>query len=212
MRDLDSASLIMPMFTDAPGPPPTLFDTGRYRAVELGAADIPELQRFFQHNPEYFIAVQGQPAITTEAHDEVHGTLPEGWPHTRRWILGFVDDTHALVGVANVVSDLLVPGVWHIGLFIVATRLHGSGAAHALYARLEGWARDSGAQWLRLGVVEGNTRAERFWVGRGFVEVRKRLGVEMGTRVNTVCVMAKALGEGTLAEYLTLVPRDRPQP
>jgi len=189
-----------------------LFDAGGFRAVELGTQDVPELQRFFEGNPEYFIAIQGQPAGTTEAHDEIHGALPDGWPYTHKWILGFVDPSHALAGAVNIVSDLLAPGVWHIGLFILATRLHGGGAAHALYARLERWARDSGAQWLRLGVVVGNTRAERFWERHGFVEVRRRHGVAMGPQVNTLRVMARPLAGGAIPEYLALVSRDRPEP
>jgi hypothetical protein len=41
--------------------------------------------------------------------------------------------------------------------------LHGGGAAHDLYKQLESWMRTNGARWSRLGVVEGNRRAERFW-------------------------------------------------
>jgi hypothetical protein len=58
--------------------------------------------------------------------------------------------------------------------------------------------------------VRGNARAERFWEGRGFRETRVRRGVDTGGRVNDVRVMVKALGDGLLAAYLDLVPRDRP--
>lgn len=187
-----------------------LFDAGAFRAVELGSKDIPGLQRFFELNPEYFLAVNGQPPTTHEADEEIHGTVPDGWAFTRKWIIGFLDG-ESLIGIANVVSDLLAPSIWHIGLFIVATRLHGSGTARVLYDQLECWALDRGARWLRLGVVEGNAQGERFWQKCGFVEVRKRHGVKMGTLVNTVRVMAKPLAAGRLPEYLSLVARDRPE-
>jgi GNAT superfamily N-acetyltransferase len=190
----------------------TLFTTGVYRAVELGTGDIPRLQRFFELNPEYFFAVNGQPPNPDEAHEEVHGALPDGWPFTKKWIIGFVDEAGSLIGMANVVSDLLAPTVWHIGLFMVATRLHGGGAAQALYQQLECWALGLGAQWLRLGVVQGNPRAERFWERCAFVEVRLLREVEMGKLVNTLRVMAKPLAAGTLPEYLALVTRDRSEP
>jgi GNAT superfamily N-acetyltransferase len=188
-----------------------LFAADSFCAVELDAADAPRLQRFFELNPEYFQVVNGQPPAADEAHEEIHGAPPEGWPFTQKWSIGFVDETGSLIGMANVVSDLLAPGVWHIGLFMVATRLHGSDAARSLYEQLERWALDLGAQWLRLGVVQGNTRAERFWERCAFVEVRKRVGVEMGKLVNTLRVMAKPLAAGTLPEYLALVERDRPE-
>src|SRR6185503_9869809 len=103
-----------------------------------------------------------------------------------------MDQADAMVAMANVVSDFLAAGVWHIGLFIVATERHGSGDAQALYRGLEAWARSNGAAWLRL----------------GFIETRTRL-VDMGQRTNTVRVMIKPLAGGTLEQYLSLVERDR---
>jgi GNAT superfamily N-acetyltransferase len=188
-----------------------LFSAGIYRAVELGIDDIPRLQRFFELNPEYFFAVSGQPPKPAEALEEVHGSLPDGWPFTKKWVVGFVDEAGSLIGMADVVSDLLARTVWHIGLFIVATRLHGSGAAQVLYQQLESWAHRLGAQWLRLGVVQGNTRAERFWEKCALVEVRQRSDVEMGKQVHTLRVMAKPLAAGPLPDYLALVTRDRPE-
>jgi GNAT superfamily N-acetyltransferase len=115
-----------------------------------------------------------------------------------------------MIGMAEIVSDLLARCVWHIGLFIVATRLHGAGVAQLLYANLERWALEHGAQWMRLGVVGGNTRAERFWQSWGFVELRRREGVQIGPRTHTIHVMFKPLAGGSAAQYLALVARDRP--
>jgi GNAT superfamily N-acetyltransferase len=185
-----------------------LFQAGAFRAVELVAADIARLQRFFDANPEYFLLITGEPATPEEAHEELRGALPDGFSYTKKWILGFVDERDDIAGMANVISDLIAPHVWHLGLFIVATRLHGSGVAALLYAGLEAWIREAGAQWLRLGVVQGNDRAERFWERCGYVEMRVRQ-VEMGKRTNTVRVMAKPLAGGELADYLAQVPRDR---
>jgi GNAT superfamily N-acetyltransferase len=196
--------------SDVPRRVATLFAAERFRAIELGADDIDELQRFFDENPDYFVLVTGQRAHVSEAHDEVHGTLPEGWSFTKKWTIGFVDESGSLIGMADVVSDIFAPHVWHIGLFIVATRLHGTGVAHLLYASLERWARDCGAQWLRLGVVVGNARAERFWARCAFVDARTRDGVQLGPRTHTIRVMMKPLAGGSLQEYLVLVARDRP--
>jgi ribosomal protein S18 acetylase RimI-like enzyme len=187
-----------------------LFATGTLRAVVLTDEHVPALQRFFERNPEYFIAVNGQPPERDEAHAALHATLPEGWSFAWKRIIGFVDPAGSLVGMGDVVADLMAPGVWHIGLFIVSTARHGSGVAQTLYQQLERFASDSGARWLRLGVVRGNARAERFWERCGFVEVRMRRAVAMGKRVNDLRVMAKPLAGGTLGEYLSLVPRDRP--
>jgi len=178
------------------------------RTLELGIGSEALLQRFFDANPEYFLAVSGEPAGPTEARDEIHGEVPAGMTYTRKWLLGWADATGELAAMADGVCDLLAPGVWHIGLYIVATARHGSGDARALYRSLETWAADNGAAWLRLGVVAGNARAERFWESLGYVETRTRT-VEMGSRTNTVRVMHKPLAGGTVGQYLALVPRDR---
>lgn len=191
--------------------PQPFFESVGLRAVEVGLDEVPQLQRFFESNPEYFISVAGEPASADEAREEVVGGPPTGWPFARKWVIGFAGQDCEFVAMANVVTDLLAQGVWHIGLFMVATAAHGNGTARLLLRQLERWAVAGGAAWLRLGVVEGNRRAERFWEKCGFVEVRKREGMSMGKKVNTVRVMAKALANGTFSEYLALVVRDNPQ-
>src|ERR1041385_7818168 len=188
---------------------PPLFIARSFRAIEIDAARIPMLQQFYQSNPEYTLAVNGEPPGPNEARDEFESLLPAGWPYKKRSVLGFFDAQESMIGVANVISDLFALGIWHIGLFIVATRLHGSGVAQILYAQLESWMRGNGALWLRLGVVEGNVRAERFWERSGYWDIRKRQSVKMGKRLNALRVMAKPLAAGSVSEYLALVERDR---
>jgi len=56
-----------------------------------------------------------------------------------------------------------------------------------------------------------NTRAERFWGSIGYLQTRTRAGVQMGKRSNTLRVMVKPLTGGSIEEYLSLVPCDRPE-
>jgi GNAT superfamily N-acetyltransferase len=195
----------------AGAPSSTLFESATARAVELGDDDIRMLQQFFEHNPAYFLSVNGENPTPDEARSELHAALPDGWSFTWKRSIGFLDHRGRMIAMANVVADLFARGVWHIGLFIVDTSLHGTGAARALLESLERWAAAHGAQWLRLGVVKGNARAERFWTQCGYVDLRTREGVPMGKRVNDVRVLAKPLTGATLAEYLAAVPRDNPE-
>jgi RimJ/RimL family protein N-acetyltransferase len=188
----------------------TLFRCGEYLCVELGRSDIAHLQRFFDENPEYFYAVNGSPPGPAEAEKEYNFQLPKDWPFEKKWLLGVVSREGQLLAMADFVSNLFAERVWHIGLFVVQTSLHGTGAAGSIYRQLEAWIKSSGGQWIRLGVVAGNVRAERFWERAGYVEVRRRPGVEMGNKINTLRVMVKPLSAAPLREYLELVARDRP--
>ena len=176
----------------------------------MGPSNEALLQEFFDANPAYFMAVTGEPAGPDEARTEIADQPPEGWSFTRKWLIGYVDEVDKLAAMASVISDMLVVGVWHIGLFVVATNRHGSGEAQQLHQSLQEWAVSHGARWLRLGVVQGNTRAERFWASLGYAQTRTREGIEMGERVNTIRVMVKPVAGGTVNEYLSLVQRDRP--
>jgi GNAT superfamily N-acetyltransferase len=189
---------------------PALFTLPGLRAQRLGAADVPALQHFFEANPDYFLSTGGEPPRPDEAQQELDDDPPAGMTYRERGLLGIVDDAGQLRAMASLLSDFLAPGVWHLSLYWLADALHGRGAAGATLAALQRWAAAQGAQWLRLGVVRGNMRAERFWERQGFVQTRERGPVAIGRRQPMLRVMVKPLAGGTPAQYLTLVARDRP--
>jgi len=185
---------------------------------DLLPQDAPALQAFYEANPEYFLIVDGAPPPSTAAADDLADRPPPDMPWRERWFLGITEETDApstghpgsLVAVAEVVSDLLATGVWHIGLLIVATPQWGSGLAGRVVQGLEDWARRAGAHWMRLGVVTVNARGLRFWQKQGYTVVRVREQVPFGAQTHQVLVMVKLLRERSLADYLARVPRDRP--
>ena len=166
--------------------------------------------RYFEANPAYFLAVQGEPARADQARAELTETPPSDVSWSRAWQIGFVEPSGRLAAFAGIVTDLFAAEVCHIGLFMVDAPRQGSGEAQRLYAALEQWAREHGALWMRLGVVVGNTRAERFWSRRGFLPVRLREGHVIGLQTNVVAVRAKPRAEATLEDWLARGARDRP--
>ena len=181
------------------------------RTIELTADRAPELQGFFDENPAYFLATSGEPAGPNEAWEEITGEVPPGWSFTKKWVVGYAQESGSLMALVNIVTDLLAPSVFHIGTFILATARHGTGDAQKLYDGLEHWSAANGAAWMRLGVVKGNARAERFWISAGYIPVRERHGIQMGNRITTVRNMVKSLKGGHLNAYFSLVPRDLPE-
>ncbi len=185
-----------------------LFAAGPFRAFEMQAAEVPELQRLYEANPDYFRIVTGEdPAPDAAARD--FEDVPGGdWTFTRKWMLALRGRDDALVGFADIIADLGAPSVWHVGLFMVDRELHGSGVPHALYAHMEAWMRKNGARWSRLGVVRGNARGERFWEKMGYLDVSVRSNYRLGNQVNTLRVMMKPLAGGTVEQYRALMARD----
>lgn len=194
----------MNALTVPPSPVPHL------RTIEITPEHEATLQRFFEANPEYYLFSNGEPAGPDEAHKEIHDDPPAKYTFARRWLVGWLDDAGEMAAMAHVVSDMLAPRVWHIGYFLVATSTYGTGLAQTLYASLERWMHGAGADWLRLGVIVGNMRAERFWAAQGYLETRVRHGLVYGRLTHSISVRVKPLEGGTVDQYLERVPRDRP--
>jgi GrpB-like predicted nucleotidyltransferase (UPF0157 family)/GNAT superfamily N-acetyltransferase len=190
--------------------PATLFASADLQARALRAHEVPALQALYAADPAYFQRVAGRPARPDEARRDFEESPPTHLGYRERWFLGVFDGAGQLQGVVDVVADLCAEGVWHIALVFLAQPLRGTGAAARLHAALESWAQAAGARWLRLGVVRGNTSAERHWHKLGFREVRTRETENASGQPATIGVLVKPLAGGDLAQYLRLLPRDAP--
>lgn len=193
--------------------PPPLFGGDGFRVRELQADEVPQVQAFFDANPEYWLAVNGVPPPPGLAQLEFDERPPPPLTYERNRYCGILDDRGGLLGLVVFVEGFTAPAVAHLALFIVATAQRGSGLARRVYAALEDWLRSRGTRWLRLVVVVGNAAGERFWERLGCVELRRRGGIDTGGRVNIVRVMLKPLApDATVDGYLAFAARDRPEP
>ena len=183
-----------------------------WRAVVADPAVAPELQAFYEANPDYWHLVHGRAPGADEAASGFDARPPDDMSYTGLPIWVIRDRTTGrIVGEVSAATDLLAPGVFHLGFFVVETARHGSGFAAEVYAGYEVWAAEKGARWLRLGVVADNPRAEAFWRARGYLEMRRFEGYVLGDRAHQLIVMMKPIGSNTVADYLDAVPRDRPE-
>jgi len=189
---------------------PALFTTPRLAVHELAAGEVPALQALLEACSDFYVLVGGLPPAPDEAAEMLAERPPEHLSWTRHWCAGAFEPDGTLAGVLLVVADLGTPGCWHTALFLLHPRQRGTGAAAELHAALEAWALAQGARWLRLGVVVGNERAERFWRRCGYEALRTRPVEAADGSTRTTTAMLKCLGDAGVAEYLERVPRDQP--
>ncbi len=191
---------------------PALVKMDGYRLVEIGAADIATLQQFYEANPQYNLIVAGCPPHATLAHEDFYERPPPEFPMTKKIMIAMVDSNGEMLGIADIVSDLFVTHVWHIGFFMVATARYGSGLAGHFYQALETWMAQQGARWIRLGVVADNPRGKKFWQRNKYQKVRTRESFYQNAgRTHTLDVLVKPLADNNVHDYLALVVRDRPE-
>jgi RimJ/RimL family protein N-acetyltransferase len=189
---------------------PVLFQSEHFHALEVGAEQVPQVQALFDANPAYFELICGRKPLPDEAQTEFVERPPAHLSYGHFWMIGLHDQGGEMVGVSLVVADQVLPGVWHVALFFIAQALHGQGAAAECFRALQAWIKAQGAQWLRLNVMVGNSRAERFWERMGLREVRRREGIQTGGPLTVARVMVLPLAGGTLEQYLDRMERDRP--
>lgn len=102
-------------------------------------------------------------------------------------------ETDVLLGIADMAFGYPEDGDGYIGLMLFVPEARGRGLGSALLALLEEEARARGAERLFVGVIEANVPGRGFWLGAGFLPV-KRLGpVRVGTREHMVERMGKSL-------------------
>ena len=179
------------------------------RTVLLREGDAAMVQSFYDANPGYFLLLGGGPASPGTAMDHLQAFPSQDIAAARKHFFGVVGASGQLTAVADIIENYPAPAVWHLGFFIVATDLYGTGFAKSWLDALEVWIQSQGAQYLRLGVVQVNLRGRRFWEKAGFVPATVRRGVDMGGHVHDVQTMVKPLSRADMAAYYALAPRDR---
>jgi ribosomal protein S18 acetylase RimI-like enzyme len=188
----------------------SLSDADVWTATE---ADRPALAAFCHDNPEYDVFLTGEVPNEAEWVEDFMTDLPPAsfnWTHTHKLIVRRHQDPNRIAAILDVTEDMIAKGVGHIGLFQVATALHGTGLAHELYQGLEDWLASRGTDVLRLGVLDGNARGMAFWTRHGFFETRRRQGKAPNGKTHLSHVMYKPLKPLTLGAYRLRVPRDDP--
>ncbi len=111
--------------------------------AERSSAD--EVQAFYEANPEYWRVTHGHAPPSGEAAEGFDFRPPAEMPY-RDWQIWLVRDraSRRIVGELSVAIDLLAPGVFHLGFFIIESARQGSGLATEVYAAYEAWALAAG--------------------------------------------------------------------
>jgi len=141
------------------------------RLVELGRADLPDLQALFERCDAYFRLVHGTSARPDEAERYLLRDLPGGRGAADQVVFGLRDDEERLVGAVDLVRDWPEPGEFFLGTMIIEPSIRGVGLGAGLHAQVLGWIRAHGARAVQLAVPVPNDGALRFWARAGYQEV-----------------------------------------
>jgi RimJ/RimL family protein N-acetyltransferase len=166
-----------------------LFETDDAFARMLIASDGDALQKLCEQCSDYFELMQGYRAGSSES-ESLFRSLPEGKEYADKYLIGiFSRFTGRLIGVIDLIRDFPASGEWMLGLVLLNPESRSLGIGGQICQRLTYWCQSNGATSIRIGVVEDNAAALRFWQKMGFEENERRPFHRYGRKDHTIIVL-----------------------
>lgn len=163
-----------------------------YKMTSLSQQDIVAIQSLLERAQDYTLLLTGGPPAPSAA-EELLLDRPEMTLLQDKFLFGVVDEAGTLVGVLDVVRGYPRADTWFIGLLLLDPDHRGQGLGQHVYQDFADWAAAAGAACFKLGVLEENERALRFWQSLGFEEVERRPPRCFGQKSHTVILMRHTL-------------------
>jgi len=126
-----------------------------------------------------------------QAAEEILTDLPPGKQLTDKSIWGAFEQDR-LLAIIEGTADYPEKGIWYLGLFIIDDSLKKTGFSSEYYHHFETILLPDSADTIRIAVLSGNQTALKFWLKKGYVEI-KRKEKTFGNKTHLLIVMEKEL-------------------
>ena len=113
---------------------------------------------------------------------------PPGIGLENKHVIGFISPKGEIVGLLDAIKGYPEPEIWFIGLLLFSPDNRNNGLGEMVMKYFEYWILSQGAVEIRLGVVEKNKAAIRFWEKSGFNLLEKRPPAKLGLKKQKVFV------------------------
>lgn len=145
------------------------------------------IEKFFEKASDYAILERGfsNPQLETESFIN---DLPPAKKLTDKFNYGIFDKNNNLVGVIDLIKDFPTKGEFMLGLLEFVPAVRHQGLGKAVHKILIEKVRDLGAKSLRIGVLEVNNSAIKFWKSLGYIKF-KEIEQDFGNKKQKIAVM-----------------------
>jgi RimJ/RimL family protein N-acetyltransferase len=150
-----------------------LFQVKDCYARQLTEHDLEALQTLCDRCTDYSELAEGVPTPSDAAHNILLRDRPPGKTIDDKIVVGLFANPEQMIGVVDIGRDYPEPGIWFIGLFLLAPTARNRGIGSCLFLALVDWATNLGASQIRIAVLEENTKGFRFWQRLGFEVIDK---------------------------------------
>jgi len=131
--------------------------------------DCRDLQTVFDESPGYSYAVSGKPPSPTSA-EETFAALPPHNHKADKYVFGFYLE-NTVIGCADLIRDYPKLGITWIGLLLFSEKHQGKSYGQAALSGIIDTAVKWESKFLRLAVIDTNSRALKFWERQQFFPI-----------------------------------------
>ena len=139
----------------------------RFRVRRLGEDDVADVYALCSGNELYYRYCP--PFVTEQGIVGDMRALPPNKEMRDKYYLGFYDGD-LLIAVLDLIWGFPDETTAFIGFFMTESSIQNAGVGSSIIQDLCAYLKDSGIERIRLGWVDGNPQAERFWYKNGFVK------------------------------------------
>jgi len=158
-----------------------------YKIKTIEDNSLKEIERLIFECSDYYKLCADAPPSKDDAL-EIFTALPPGKQYEDKYSLGVFNTSNRLIGVVDIVKNYPATGEWMLGLLLIKPNERSNGLGRTIHAGLVEWARTNGAASIRIGVIEDNIKAEKFWFELGYVKIKTAV-FEKKMKKSTVNVM-----------------------
>lgn len=119
--------------------------------------------------------------------------LPPGKTYEDKYLLGIYSSiNNKLIALVDIIKDYHNIGEWMLGLLLIDEQERRRGLGIAIHDFIKDWVKEYNGHLLKVGVLEVNSKALKFWSKIGYQETR-RVNMEFGGVDEVVIVMEQQL-------------------
>ena len=165
-----------------------------YSVVRLTATDsaaAAHLQELFERCTDFHELSEGAPTRPTAGPEEL-AMLPPGKDLADKFPFGVYAAPGRMVGYLELMRDYPTEHEWWVGLLLFDPAVRRQGLGGRIFRAAAEWVSAQGGSMIRLGVLEQNPDALRFWRRQGFHELHRQPHVSDAGYRSQLVVMACA--------------------
>lgn len=160
----------------------------------LSHEDISKIQEVFEKCNDYLLLVEGK-TVEPNTGEKEYLSIPKGKSVEEKLVFGIFNEDQEIIGYLDILSGYPEKESWWIGLLLIIPEVRSKSIGKNVMNGFMDYAHTRGVKELKLGVIEENIKALRFWNSLGFEVINTTEVRQFGNKTHKVNIMRRILSD-----------------